>query len=57
MKTNMKAALSLITFPMLLSGMAGAFEWYMDDGVYMFIGFTMIAGIIWAWIVELSRNK
>lgn len=52
----MKTALTLLTLPMALSFFAGMFEWSMDDGVYMFIGFTMIAALIWAWIIELKRK-
>lgn len=52
----MKAALTTITAPMALSFFAGMFDWYMDDGVYMLIGFTMIAGLVWAWIIALKQN-
>jgi len=51
----MKGALTLITAPLLLSFLSGMFEWYMDDGVYMLIGFAVIAGLIWAWLVETNR--
>ena len=56
MKTNMKLALSLITVPYGISFLGGMFGWYMEDGMYMLIGFSMLAGIIWAWIVECNRG-
>lgn len=52
----MKTALTLLTLPMALSFFAGFFEWSMDDGVYIFIGITMIAALIWAWIIELNKK-
>lgn len=55
MKTNMKGALTLITAPIVLSFLSGVFDWYLDDGVFVFIGACMIAGLIWAWIVEYNR--
>lgn len=51
----MKAALTTITAPMALSFLSGIFDWYMDDGVYILIGFTMIGGLVWAWFIELKK--
>lgn len=57
MKTNMKAALLFITVPLTISFFAGMFEWYIEDGMYILLGLSMIIGIIWAWIAESNRNK
>jgi len=51
----MKAPLLLITIPMVIIFLTGMLEWYMDDEVYMLFGFSMIIGVIWAWLVE-SRS-
>ena len=51
----MKNALLLITIPYALALLAGMFEWYMDDGVWMLFGISMLVGIIWGWIVELKK--
>lgn len=56
MKNNMKAALSLITGAFSFSFLIGFFGWYVDDGVFALIGFAMMAGIIWAWIADASRE-
>lgn len=56
MKTNyMKAALALMTAPLVISFLSGMFDWYMDDGLLIFFGFCMILGTIWAWIIELKN--
>jgi hypothetical protein len=52
---NMKAALATITAPMVLSFLSGVFGWYMEDGLYALIGFTMMGGIVWAWVIELKK--
>lgn len=51
----MKNALTLITAPMALSFLAGMFDWTLPDGLYVLIGFTMIGGLIWAWIIEAKN--
>ena len=51
----MKAALTTITVPYAISFLGGMFGWTFDDGFYMLIGFAMLAGIIWAWVVEAIR--
>lgn len=55
MKTNMKGALALITGPYVISFLSGVFGWYIDDGAFAFLGFCMLAGLIWAWVAELNR--
>ncbi len=57
MKDNMKGALLTASAPMAFSFLSGVFGWYMDDGVYTFIGFIMMIGLGWAWYVELNRGK
>lgn len=51
----MKSALTTITIPFILSFLAGMFNWYMDDGVYALLGFAMIGGLTWAWVIELKK--
>jgi len=51
----MKYALLLISVPYAISFLAGMFGWYMEDGMYMLIGLSMLVGIVWAWIVELKK--
>lgn len=52
---KMKLALGLITIPFIFSFLSGAFNWYMDDGAYIFLGFLMIVGLVWAWVIEVNR--
>ncbi len=52
----MKAALTTLTVPYSISFMSGMFGWTFDDGFFMLLGFSMLAGIIWAWIVEMRRG-
>ncbi len=51
----MKAALSFISVPFAISFFAGMFDWYIDDGMYILFGFSMLVGAIWAWVIELKR--
>ena len=57
MNSNMKLALLFITVPSVISFLSGMFEWYIDDGMYLLFGISMIIGIIWAWIIELNKTK
>lgn len=53
---NLKIALTLISVPLALSFLSGMFDWYIDDGFFMLFGFSMVAGIVWAWI-EVNRKE
>lgn len=52
----MKTALTLITVPYALAFLGGMFDWRIEDGMYVLFGLSMLAGIIWAWIVELDKE-
>lgn len=51
----MKAPLLLLTIPFSLAFLAGAFDWYFEDGFYVLLGFSMLLGIVWGWVVELKK--
>ena len=51
----MKAALTTITVPFSISFLSGVFYWEFPEGFYMLLGAAMVAGIIWAWVVEMKR--
>lgn len=51
----MKIALSLFTVPFTLSFLAGMFDWYLEDGMFVLFGLSMVVGIIWAWVIELKK--
>lgn len=51
----MKTPLLLISTPYAISFLAGMFSWYMEDGMYLLLGLTILIGIVWAWIVELKK--
>jgi hypothetical protein len=51
----MKTPLTLITVPLALSFLSGMFDWQVDDGMFIVFGFSMIAGAIWAWVIELKK--
>lgn len=51
----MKLALSLITVPFAISFLDGIFMWYLADGFYMLMGFTMMAGLALSWYHELKN--
>ena len=51
----MKTPLLLISVPFALSFLSGMFEWYMEEGMYILLGISMLIGIIWAWYVGLKK--
>jgi len=51
----MKYPLLLISVPYAISFLGGMFGWYMEDGMYILIGLSMLVGIVWAWIVEIKK--
>ena len=51
----MKFALSMMTIPFTLSFLSGVFNWYIEDGMFILFGFSMMVGLIWAWVEELKR--
>jgi hypothetical protein len=55
MKNNMKGALTTISVPYAVSFLDGMFLWGLPEGFYILVGFAMLVGIVWAWIVESNR--
>jgi len=51
----MKTPLLLISVPFAISFLAGMFGWYIEEGMYILLGLSMIVGIVWAWIIELKK--
>ena len=51
----MKAALTTISVPYGISFLSGVFYWDFPEGFYILLGLSMMAGIIWAWAVELKK--
>ena len=51
----MKTPLLLISIPYAISFLAGMFEWYMEDGMYILLALAMLVGIVWGWIIELKK--
>lgn len=52
---QIKAALLLITVPLILSFTAGMFDWYVEDGMLIIFGLSMIIGVVWAWLIVLKN--
>lgn len=51
----MKTPLLLITIPYAVSFLSGMLDWYVEDGMFVLIGLSMLAGIVWAWVIELKK--
>jgi len=51
----MKTPLLLISVPYAISGLAGAFGWYMEEGLLILLGLSILVGIVWGWIIELKK--
>jgi len=51
----MKTPLLLISVPFAISFLAGMFDWYIEEGMYILLGLSMIIGVVWAWIIELKK--
>ena len=51
----MKTPLLLISVPYVISGLAGAFGWYMEEGLLILLGLAILVGMIWAWYIELNK--
>lgn len=54
-ENKMIIALLLISIPFSISFLAGVFYWEFPEGFYILLGFSMIIGIIWAWVIEAKR--
>jgi len=51
----MKAPLLFISVPFAIMFLSGFFGWYVEEGMTILSGLSMIVGIVWAWIVELKK--
>jgi len=51
----MKIPLSLIAVPYGIMFLSGAFDWYIEDGLAILAGLSILIGICWGWKVELKK--
>ena len=51
----MKTPLLLVSVPYGIMFLSGVFEWYIEDGLAILAGLSMLIGICWAWYVELKK--
>lgn len=52
---KIKAPLTLLTSCVSVGFLDGALGLDLSDDLYVLVGFAMIAGLIWAWVV-VSKN-
>lgn len=51
----MRTPLTILSCGLGISFLDGFFGWGLADGFYALVGLTMIATLVWMWIIELKK--